>query len=91
MKFVSILYLYSFNLEIYSRGSRGAPAKGVGRATGARVQIPQSPPKELLRHSKTERYQCLLGFWSVFSFCADLDFDLDEPFSTFNWLNILQI
>ena len=37
-------------LEKYSRGRRGAPAKGVGRATGARVQISPSPPtkKELL-------------------------------------------
>ena len=31
------------SLEKYSRGRRGAPAKGVGRATGARVQIPLSP------------------------------------------------
>ena len=31
------------NSEKYSRGRRGAPAKGVGRATGARVQIPPSP------------------------------------------------
>ena len=31
------------DLEKYSRGRRGAPAKGVGRATGARVQIPLSP------------------------------------------------
>ena len=30
-------------MEKYSRGWRGAPAKGVGRATGARVQIPLSP------------------------------------------------
>ena len=32
-------------LEKYSRGRRGAPAKGVGRATGARVQISPSPPQ----------------------------------------------
>ena len=31
------------DMEKYSRGRRGAPAKGVGRATGARVQIPLSP------------------------------------------------
>ena len=31
------------NKEKYSRGRRGAPAKGVGRATGARVRIPLSP------------------------------------------------
>ena len=30
-------------MEKYSRGRRGAPAKGVGRVTGARVQIPLSP------------------------------------------------
>ena len=30
-------------MEKYSRGRRGAPAKGVGRATGARVRIPLSP------------------------------------------------
>ena len=31
-------------LEKYSSGRRGAPAKGVGRVTVARVQIPPSPP-----------------------------------------------
>ena len=31
------------NLEKYSSGRRGAPAKGIGRVTGARVQIPPSP------------------------------------------------
>ena len=31
-------------METYSRGWRGAPAKGVDRATGARVQIPLTPP-----------------------------------------------
>ena len=30
--------------EKYSRGRRGAPAKGVGRVTGAKVQILSSPP-----------------------------------------------
>ena len=30
-------------MEKYSRGWRGAPAKGVGRLRGARVQIPLSP------------------------------------------------
>ena len=33
-------------MEKYSRGRRGAPAKGVGRVTGARVQIPPFPPKK---------------------------------------------
>ena len=31
-------------MEKYPRGRRGSPAKGVGRVTGARVQIPASPP-----------------------------------------------
>ena len=31
-------------MEKYSRGRRGAPAKGVVRETAARVQIPPSPP-----------------------------------------------
>ena len=31
-------------METYSRGWRGAPAKGVDRETGARVQISLSPP-----------------------------------------------
>ena len=41
------------NKEKYSRGRRGAPAKGVGRATGARVQIPLSPllVKEVKKYS----------------------------------------
>ena len=30
--------------ESYSRGWRGAPAKGVGRVTGAVVQIHSTPP-----------------------------------------------
>ena len=32
-------------MESYSRGRRGAPAKGVGVEMHARVQIPHSPPK----------------------------------------------
>ena len=31
-------------MEQYSRGWRGAPAKGVDRATGARVQISPAQP-----------------------------------------------
>ncbi len=39
-----IFFIRQTFLEKYSRGRRGAPAKGVGRATGARVQISPSPP-----------------------------------------------
>ena len=34
---------FSVFVEKYSSGWRGAPAKGVGRSRGARVQIPLSP------------------------------------------------
>ena len=34
-------------MQKYSRGRRGAPAKGIGRVTGARVQIPPSALKIL--------------------------------------------
>ena len=37
-------HMENINSEKYSRGRRGAPAKGVGRETGARVQIPLSAP-----------------------------------------------
>ena len=47
MRLKQILFLTNHmeitTTEKYSRGRRGAPAKGVGRATGARVQIPLSP------------------------------------------------
>ena len=45
--------------EKYSRGWRGAPAKGVGRETGARVQIPLSPLKEMkwaIQANRTVRF-----------------------------------
>ncbi len=37
-------------MESYSRGRRGAPAKGVGVEMRARVQIPHSPPKACYTH-----------------------------------------
>ena len=49
------------NSEKYSRGRRGAPAKGVGRATGARVQIPLSPficLKDFEKTSKKDEKSC---------------------------------
>jgi hypothetical protein len=42
-KGITLIVLSIRTLEKYSRGRRGAPAKGVGRETGARVQIPPSP------------------------------------------------
>ena len=36
-------FIENVSSEKYSRGRRGAPAKGIGRVTGARVQIPPSP------------------------------------------------
>ena len=50
MRFGRFQSAFEFNIELlvrslekYSRGRRGAPAKGIGRETGARVQIPPSP------------------------------------------------
>ena len=43
-----------FFMEKYSSGRRGAPAKGVGRVTGAEVQIFSSPPIK-----KDRIYACL--------------------------------
>ena len=61
-----MLYYYGSKLlEKYSRGRRGAPAKGIGRETGARVQIPPSPfihkyPFWCLCAGKTD-WELLLG------------------------------
>ncbi len=46
-------------------GRRGAPAKGVGRVTGARVQIPPSPPANIIRILQYMRY-FTLGFLDEF-------------------------
>ena len=52
------------NTEMYSRGRRGAPAKGVGRVTGARVQISPSPPTK-----KAHRKVCLFR-WRRWRDCS---------------------
>ena len=44
LRFLNILFI-TLVLEDYSRGRRGSPAKGVGRVTDARVQIPCPPLK----------------------------------------------
>ena len=53
-------------------GRRGAPAKGVGRVTGARVQISPSPPKALniirafiINKYRGKNYEKVLGFADV--------------------------
>ena len=53
------------HLEQYSRGRRGAPAKGVGRETGARVRISLAPP----RKKQNFDTQCI----EVFLFFGDFD------------------
>ena len=60
-----------FALEKYSRGRRGAPAKGVGRETGARVQIPPSPPEQPL-----EFFERLLFFQK---FRSGVGFEPEAP------------
>ena len=58
------LNIFFITAEKYSRGRRGAPAKGVGRATGARVQIPLSPFLFLKKLEKIKTKKCLtlMGF-----------------------------
>ena len=47
---------YKFSSEKYSRGWRGAPAKGVGRLRGARVQIPLSPFAKWQNEKNLKKY-----------------------------------
>ena len=54
-------------MEKYSRGRRGSPAKGVGRETGARVQIPPSPPEKNCLHL----YRCEFFCYDYFGICID--------------------
>ena len=44
---------FNIKMESYSRGRRGAPAKGVGVEMHARVQIPHSPPRKGLGLSQS--------------------------------------
>ena len=55
-------------MEKYSRGRRGAPAKGVGQETGARVQIPPSPPTipTVLGHRNTINHEVCSVFFVLF-------------------------
>ncbi len=56
----------------YSRGRRGGPAKAVGRATGARVQIPLFPPKVNYTHP-TYFDGCVFFMWEYFGICFKYD------------------
>ena len=45
IKIINLISFFLFGLRRSTQvGRRGAPAKGIGRASGARVQIPPSPP-----------------------------------------------
>ena len=48
-------------MESYSRGRRGVPAKDVGVAMRARVQIPHSPPLVNCTHTR-EIEKCVFFF-----------------------------
>ena len=55
---------YLFLKDLINHGEvlkwlRGAPAKGVGRVTGARVQIPPSPPNTDVRLIALHPYFCI--------------------------------
>ena len=59
-----ITIILDTGLEKYSRGRRGAPAKGVGRETGARVQIPPSPSFRFLK-KVVDKLKAARGFKSL--------------------------
>ena len=61
-------------MEKYSRGRRGAPAKGVVRETAARVQIPPSPPVENCTHPR-ENEKCVQFFFLHECFGAIIPFE----------------
>ena len=52
-------------MEKYSSGRRGAPAKGVGRVTGAEVQIFSSPPKQKRQDLCLSFLFCLRRIWTT--------------------------
>ena len=56
-----LLYI---GMRKYPRGRRGSPAKGVGRETVARVQIPPSAPKVPYLHC----FQCKYGTFLLYLF-----------------------
>ena len=60
--------LVAYFLEKYSSGRRGAPAKGVGRVTGAEVQIFSSPPKK--RQVSTCRFLSKPQAWHGITLCV---------------------
>ena len=66
------IFLLFRHLEKYSSGWRGAPAKGVGRSRGARVQIPPSPFYNA--EIKKEKYKKVLDKWlsAVINFKSSL-------------------
>ena len=54
-------------METYSRGWRGAPAKGVDWETGARVQISLTPPlKKLTLRHLFKRFLLFISFFLIF-------------------------
>ena len=54
--------LFARQTEKYPRGRRGGFAKALGRATGAGVRIPPSPPKRIMKSQKAL-------FLGLFHFC----------------------
>ena len=54
-------------MEKYSRGRRGAPAKGVVRETAARVQIPPSPPDSPFWGFFCVFLPIFISFWEYFT------------------------
>ena len=61
--------------EKYSRGRRGAPAKGIGRLRGARVQIPPSPFHRLKKKVK-KTVDNISNLWYYLTVGSNTDADI---------------
>ena len=73
-------------MESYSRGRRGGPAKALVRETGARVQIPHSPPRE--SHTKQiERFVSYFYLWDCFGIVVNFERPKIENLSHQNWIH----
>ena len=63
------IFWFSLSMQKYSSWWRGAPAKGVGRVTGARVRVPPSAPEKEI--ALTCGFFCFFLTYAVFlTFCC---------------------
>ena len=76
-----------FDKGRYSSGRRGGPAKAVGRATGARVQIPLFPPERNCTHPWNKNLGCVFFFLQD-SFGLVMPYNKPDIEPSENWKNL---